>query len=171
MYENPLPIEIDCATSQLVVQLKKGLVSVLYCGIFLVFELYLRTVLLFNMTTSKKRRNIELFSQEFRDLLASTSFGNQAVCPCLPDGVIGQELVDERELPSTAGEPWKKKDPSCLSCHVVFGGREEQVEHYQLDWHRYNLKRSLKGLSSVDLDQFERMAGEEASGRGGGRQA
>lgn len=30
-----------------------------------------------------------------------------------------------------------------------------QVEHYKLDWHRYNLKRSLVGLPSATALEFE----------------
>ena len=29
------------------------------------------------------------------------------------------------------------------------------MEHYKLDWHRYNLKRSLLGLAPVTLNDFE----------------
>ena len=52
-----------------------------------------------------------------------------------------------------------KKDMYCNTCHVHFSSREEQVEHYRLDWHRYNLKRKLKGLPRVDQEEFEKVAG------------
>ena len=48
----------------------------------------------------------------------------------------------------------------CLSCHVTFDLREEQVAHYRLDWHRYNLKRKLRGLPHVTQEVFEVEAGQ-----------
>ena len=48
----------------------------------------------------------------------------------------------------------------CLSCHVSFDLREEQVAHYRLDWHRYNLKRKLRGLPHVTQEVFEVEAGQ-----------
>ena len=48
----------------------------------------------------------------------------------------------------------------CQSCHVELGDREEQLVHYRLDWHRYNLKRRLKGLAPFTQEEFEKMAGD-----------
>jgi len=45
------------------------------------------------------------------------------------------------------------------SCQVSLSNREEQVAHYRLDWHRYNLKRRLKGQLHIGQDEFERIAG------------
>lgn len=47
----------------------------------------------------------------------------------------------------------------CNSCCFVFSTREEQVEHYRLDWHKYNLKKILKGLPPVNQEEFEEVAG------------
>ena len=47
----------------------------------------------------------------------------------------------------------------CNTCHVTFDLRTEQVAHYRLDWHRYNLKRRLKGLPHVTQEIFEEEAG------------
>ena len=49
---------------------------------------------------------------------------------------------------------------ACLSCHVTFEDRAEQVAHYRLDWHRYNLKRRLRGLTHVTQAVFEAESGE-----------
>lgn len=113
---------------------------------------------------------IALFSQEYRDLLRKTAAPELLVTSSRPaslyppEEITGPKVLEE-ELPSTVVESGKRKDPSCLSCQVVFQGREEQVQHYQLDWHRYNLKRRLKGLSSVEQDLFEKTVGEECKGR------
>ena len=50
--------------------------------------------------------------------------------------------------------------PHCVSCQTSFPTREEQVVHYRLDWHRYNLKRRLKRQPSVSQEEFERIAGK-----------
>lgn len=52
-----------------------------------------------------------------------------------------------------------RKDTFCNTCQTGFASREEQVEHYQLDWHRYNLRRRLKGLTHVPQEAFETVAG------------
>ncbi|KFW80141.1 Ankyrin repeat and zinc finger domain-containing protein 1, partial [Manacus vitellinus] len=43
----------------------------------------------------------------------------------------------------------------CSTCGQVFGSREEQTEHYRLDWHRFNLKQRLRGRRAVPVEVFE----------------
>ncbi|NXJ59828.1 ANKZ1 protein, partial [Rostratula benghalensis] len=43
----------------------------------------------------------------------------------------------------------------CSTCGQVFGSREEQTEHYRLDWHRFNLKQRLLGRRTLPVDVFE----------------
>ncbi|NWH20773.1 ANKZ1 protein, partial [Grus americana] len=43
----------------------------------------------------------------------------------------------------------------CLTCGQVFGSREEQTEHYRLDWHRFNLKQRLLGRRTLPVEAFE----------------
>ncbi|OWK63268.1 Ankyrin repeat and zinc finger domain-containing protein 1 [Lonchura striata] len=43
----------------------------------------------------------------------------------------------------------------CLTCGQVFGSREEQTEHYRLDWHRFNLKQRLLGRQTLPVEVFE----------------
>ncbi|XP_067994927.1 tRNA endonuclease ANKZF1 isoform X3 [Melanerpes formicivorus] len=43
----------------------------------------------------------------------------------------------------------------CLTCRQVFGSREEQTEHYHLDWHRFNLKQRLLGRQTLPVEVFE----------------
>ncbi|KAG5852500.1 hypothetical protein ANANG_G00063090 [Anguilla anguilla] len=33
----------------------------------------------------------------------------------------------------------------CSACQCPFDSREEQTEHYKLDWHRFNLRQRLVG--------------------------
>ncbi|XP_076198940.1 tRNA endonuclease ANKZF1 isoform X2 [Aptenodytes patagonicus] len=43
----------------------------------------------------------------------------------------------------------------CSTCGQVFGSREEQTEHYHLDWHRFNLKQRLLGHRTLPVEVFE----------------
>ncbi|XP_035411966.1 ankyrin repeat and zinc finger domain-containing protein 1 isoform X2 [Cygnus atratus] len=43
----------------------------------------------------------------------------------------------------------------CSACAQRFGSREEQIEHYRLDWHRFNLKQRLLGRRTLPMEVFE----------------
>uniref|UniRef100_A0A3P8VUP3 Ankyrin repeat and zinc finger peptidyl tRNA hydrolase 1 n=1 Tax=Cynoglossus semilaevis TaxID=244447 RepID=A0A3P8VUP3_CYNSE len=47
----------------------------------------------------------------------------------------------------------------CTACKCSFTVREEQMEHYKLDWHRFNLRQKLAGLLPVTVEEFERKTG------------
>ncbi|KAK9969585.1 hypothetical protein ABG768_027746 [Culter alburnus] len=47
----------------------------------------------------------------------------------------------------------------CLACQCRFESREEQMEHYKLDWHRFNLRQRLEGKSAVTVEEFEKKSG------------
>uniref|UniRef100_H3DGD0 Ankyrin repeat and zinc finger peptidyl tRNA hydrolase 1 n=1 Tax=Tetraodon nigroviridis TaxID=99883 RepID=H3DGD0_TETNG len=47
----------------------------------------------------------------------------------------------------------------CLACRCTFTNREDQMEHYKLDWHRFNLKQKLLGASPVSAEEFEKKTG------------
>lgn len=34
-----------------------------------------------------------------------------------------------------------------------------QMEHYKLDWHRFNLRKRLEGRSAVTVEEFEKKTG------------
>ncbi|XP_033843300.1 ankyrin repeat and zinc finger domain-containing protein 1 [Periophthalmus magnuspinnatus] len=48
---------------------------------------------------------------------------------------------------------------TCLACKCSFTNREDQMEHYKLDWHRFNLRQKMEGLSPVTVEEFERKTG------------
>ncbi|XP_071158192.1 tRNA endonuclease ANKZF1-like isoform X1 [Mytilus edulis] len=52
---------------------------------------------------------------------------------------------------------------SCNYCEADFESREEQKRHYKSDWHRYNLRQRLKGVSYVNEDKFEELSGNISS--------
>nr|XP_056707587.1 ankyrin repeat and zinc finger domain-containing protein 1 [Euleptes europaea] len=43
----------------------------------------------------------------------------------------------------------------CSACLKAFDSREEQTEHYRLDWHRFNLKQRLLGRWMLTAEEFE----------------
>ncbi|KAF5886283.1 ankyrin repeat and zinc finger domain-containing protein 1 isoform X1, partial [Clarias magur] len=47
----------------------------------------------------------------------------------------------------------------CSACQSSFENREEQMEHYKLDWHRFNLRQRLAGRSPVTVEEFEKKTG------------
>ncbi|XP_029937041.1 ankyrin repeat and zinc finger domain-containing protein 1 isoform X2 [Myripristis murdjan] len=47
----------------------------------------------------------------------------------------------------------------CSACRCPFNNREEQMEHYKLDWHRFNLRQKIAGLPPVTVEEFERKTG------------
>ena len=109
------------------------------------------------MASSKGRaiRAIPLFSEEANALLREASVAGRGGAVVEAQGGA-EEDGEQRERFSQARGGG---DASCLCCQVSFSGRQEQVEHYKLDWHRYNIKRRLKDLEPVDQTHFERLAG------------
>ncbi|XP_041857850.1 ankyrin repeat and zinc finger domain-containing protein 1 [Melanotaenia boesemani] len=47
----------------------------------------------------------------------------------------------------------------CSACKCPFMNREEQKEHYKLDWHRFNLRQKMAGLPPLTAEEFERKTG------------
>ncbi|XP_076018075.1 tRNA endonuclease ANKZF1 [Genypterus blacodes] len=47
----------------------------------------------------------------------------------------------------------------CSACRCTFISREEQMEHYKLDWHRFNLRQKIEGMPPVTVDEFETKTG------------
>lgn len=47
----------------------------------------------------------------------------------------------------------------CSACQCPFESREEQMEHYKLDWHRFNLRQRLEGRSAITVEEFEKKTG------------
>uniref|UniRef100_A0AC35G9P0 C2H2-type domain-containing protein n=1 Tax=Panagrolaimus sp. PS1159 TaxID=55785 RepID=A0AC35G9P0_9BILA len=44
---------------------------------------------------------------------------------------------------------------TCISCRLVFASSALQRDHYQTEWHRYNVKRQVTGLPPISIEQFE----------------
>ncbi|XP_027729272.1 ankyrin repeat and zinc finger domain-containing protein 1 isoform X2 [Vombatus ursinus] len=46
----------------------------------------------------------------------------------------------------------------CSTCMQPFQSRQDQREHYTSDWHRFNLKQSLKGQPPLSAHEFEKQS-------------
>lgn len=100
-------------------------------------------------------RSVPLFSHEGAELLSQPlSSGSQLEEEEVVEGSGERETEERLDIHQLVSS-----ELFCLSCQVSLSNREEQVAHYQLDWHRYNLKRRLKGQSHIGQDEFERIAG------------
>lgn len=51
----------------------------------------------------------------------------------------------------------------CQTCMYTFVSREDQIFHYQSDWHRYNLKTSLLDHPAITLNVFENIVEDLSS--------
>ena len=44
----------------------------------------------------------------------------------------------------------------CVACEYACEDGADQVQHYQSDWHRYNLRRRVREMPSISFDAFEK---------------
>ena len=107
------------------------------------------------MAKSRGLRSIALFTREGAEVLSQPLHSSAGQWR-------GEERVGEEK--GERGEHPEIRQPAsselfCHSCQTALTNREEQVIHYRLDWHRYNLKRKLKGQPPVDQGEFERVGG------------
>ncbi|XP_045608383.1 tRNA endonuclease ANKZF1 isoform X2 [Procambarus clarkii] len=59
--------------------------------------------------------------------------------------------------------PTTKMEMRCSYCQTTFSHRQEQVDHYRLDWHRRNLHRAMQGKSSLNEEQFQNESSDVSS--------
>ncbi|KAL1268088.1 hypothetical protein QQF64_033451 [Cirrhinus molitorella] len=76
--------------------------------------------------------------------------------PPQPSATASSEDVGSKKTAS-AGEVSDRM--FCSACQCPFESRDEQMEHYKLDWHRFNLRQRLEGRSVVTVDEFEKKTG------------
>ncbi|XP_069717381.1 tRNA endonuclease ANKZF1 [Phaenicophaeus curvirostris] len=71
-------------------------------------------------------------------------------------GVVSHEKPAARSSEEKVhGVPEVSERMCCSTCGQEFSSREEQTEHYRLDWHRFNLKQRLLGRRSLPAEVFE----------------
>ncbi|KAI5616362.1 ankyrin repeat and zinc finger domain-containing protein 1 isoform X4 [Silurus asotus] len=77
---------------------------------------------------------------------------------------IREEFPDDKRGTDRTGDelvsPGEVSDRKfCSACQCSFDSREEQMEHYKLDWHRFNLRQRIAGRSPVTVEEFEKKTG------------
>lgn len=109
-----------------------------------------RRVIVFDLCTN------EVFSGVREVNLALLNYCKLPDHPGLDDKSPEEDKERERE-PSLVKEVSEKM--FCSACRCPFSNREEQMEHYKLDWHRFNLRQKMSGATPVTADEFERKTG------------
>lgn len=96
------------------------------------------------------------------------AFGLREVNPVPKEGVLAGNAADCVEDKSAEddrreGDCNLAREVSdkmvCSACRFPFTNREEQREHYKLDWHRFNLRLKMAGLPPLTAEEFERKTG------------
>ncbi|CAJ1079249.1 ankyrin repeat and zinc finger domain-containing protein 1 isoform X2 [Xyrichtys novacula] len=114
------------------------------------------------MTTSTESRSIFDLCLNEEALL-----GLREVDPVLKQVSTTHPPLDELEDKSQEDD--RKRESSllrevsdkmiCSACRCPFNNREEQTEHYKLDWHRFNLRLKMSGLPPLTAEEFEKKTG------------
>jgi hypothetical protein len=107
------------------------------------------------MEKLKGVKKISLYSSEAASILSSEGLHF--------DLTNRKTVIAEEAPPLSYSPPPQSLSAHCTSCDATFTRREEQVEHYASDWHRFNLKRKLKGLASLSQDEFEGLSDDLSS--------
>ncbi|XP_009460439.1 PREDICTED: ankyrin repeat and zinc finger domain-containing protein 1 [Nipponia nippon] len=69
--------------------------------------------------------------------------------------ILAEKPADASSEEKAHGVPEVPERMCCSTCGQVFSSREEQTEHYRLDWHRFNLKQRLLGRRTLPAEVFE----------------
>ncbi|XP_068428731.1 tRNA endonuclease ANKZF1 isoform X2 [Clinocottus analis] len=93
--------------------------------------------------------------------------GLRGVNPVLGQAVNNDPASDELEDKSPEDD--RERESSlvrevsdkmvCSACRCTFISREEQTEHYKLDWHRFNLRLKISAMPPVTAEEFEKKTG------------
>ncbi|KAK9476571.1 hypothetical protein V1514DRAFT_166763 [Lipomyces japonicus] len=71
------------------------------------------------------------------------------------------EQIDTPSLtPSSDPIVNESRGKSCGSCSYVASNLADQVTHYKSDWHKFNIKRKVRGQAGVDITEFEKILEE-----------
>eukprot|EP00064_Thunnus_orientalis_P009338 superscaffoldBa00001178_g9362 len=74
------------------------------------------------------------------------------------DGLEDKSPEDDRQRERSLAKEVSDK-MVCSACRCPFISREEQMEHYKLDWHRFNLRQKMAGMPPVTAEEFEKKTG------------
>ncbi|XP_053184725.1 ankyrin repeat and zinc finger domain-containing protein 1 isoform X2 [Scomber japonicus] len=83
---------------------------------------------------------------------------NNEVVSAFNTGLEDKYPEDDRQRESSLVKEVSDK-MVCSACRCSFTNREEQMEHYKLDWHRFNLRKKMAGMPPVTTEEFEKKTG------------
>lgn len=91
---------------------------------------------------------LNIFENRFHELIKSgvTTLQIAEAEQTIPKNEPKTEKPQEREQ--------EKTQLTCSFCKVDFKSGVDQREHYKSDWHRYNLKRNMRGKDPITEEQF-----------------
>ncbi|XP_032046141.1 ankyrin repeat and zinc finger domain-containing protein 1 [Aythya fuligula] len=94
-------------------------------------------------------------------LVTRFALAGQGQAAASPGQEKGGGVPDVPHVPHVPDVPHVPEVPEvpeglwCSACSQRFSSRDEQVEHYRLDWHRFNLKQRLLGRRTLPMEVFE----------------
>ncbi|KAG7227494.1 hypothetical protein INR49_005309 [Caranx melampygus] len=119
-----------------------------------------------SMTTCGDNRSIYDLSQNDEALMGLREVshvlnqpGSTEPAPHAPDTGLGDECPEDDKLWECSPNKEVSDKMVCSACRCPFINREDQMEHYKLDWHRFNLRQKMSGLPPVTIEEFERKTG------------
>ncbi|XP_074551064.1 tRNA endonuclease ANKZF1 isoform X2 [Halichoeres trimaculatus] len=114
------------------------------------------------MTTGAEYRSVFDLCQNDEALLGLREV-NPVQKQTLNTDPASDELEDKSREDERQREPSLVREVSdkmiCSACRCSFTNRDEQMEHYKLDWHRFNLRLKMSGMPPVTAEEFERKTG------------
>ncbi|XP_037136631.1 ankyrin repeat and zinc finger domain-containing protein 1 [Syngnathus acus] len=85
--------------------------------------------------------------------------GLREVNPILKESANREPALEKLEDKASEDVREISDKMACSACRCSFINREEQMEHYKLDWHRFNLRLKMSGKPPVTTEEFERKTG------------
>ncbi|XP_054471471.1 ankyrin repeat and zinc finger domain-containing protein 1 isoform X3 [Anoplopoma fimbria] len=115
------------------------------------------------MTTGPEHRSVFHLSPDEEALIGLREV-NSVLRQAVNTNPASEELVDKSPEDDRQRESSLVREVSdkmvCSACKCPFISREEQTEHYKLDWHRFNLRLKISGMPTVTAEEFERKTGD-----------
>lgn len=114
------------------------------------------------MTGSLKKNDLYIFdlSEQLLNSLKLMSFDST-----LREVEVEKTSDNDRNKESGDLQIARKKVTSnvmrCSVCQMSFNSRNEQKAHYQTDYHLMNVKRNLRGLDILSVEEFDALISKE----------
>jgi len=113
------------------------------------FESWLKSAVGWNGT--RKVLKVSIFNL-LVDIIPATDFHFPLNDSEMPSDTLKQSEINRGELTSSTGT--LNKGLTCIACKLVFSDVSKQQEHFRSQLHTVNLKRKIKGFSSLTMDEY-----------------